>query len=82
MYQGNQKRYKIEDRNKFEKIIEHDNVIYEPGKCIKCNICVQITQKAGEDLGLTMINRGFDITIAVPFNDSLKNGLKKVRFSF
>ncbi|MDX1700071.1 MAG: FAD-dependent oxidoreductase [Melioribacteraceae bacterium] len=78
LFQGNQKRYKITDRIKFKKIIQHDNVIYEPGKCIKCNICVQITEKAEENLGLTMINRGFDITIAVPFNDSFSNGLKKV----
>ena len=78
LFQGNQKRYRITDRNKFEKIIQHDNVIYEPGKCIKCNICVQITERAGESLGLTMINRGFDIKIAVPFNDSLTDGLKKV----
>ena len=25
-----------------------------------------------------MINRGFDITIAIPFNESMGNGLKKV----
>lgn len=78
LFQGNQKRFKLTDRNNFKKIIQHDNVIYEPGKCIKCNLCVQITECAGEELGLTMINRGFDIKIAVPFNDSLSDGLKKV----
>ncbi len=62
----------------FKRIIQHENVIFEPGKCIKCNLCVQITEKSGEELGLTMINRGFDITIATPFNESMSRGLQKV----
>lgn len=78
LFNGNQKRFKITERNNFKRIIQHENVIYEPGKCIKCNLCVQITEKAGEEFGLTMINRGFDVTIAVPFNESMNNGLQKV----
>ncbi|MCP4723923.1 MAG: hypothetical protein GY863_02745, partial [bacterium] len=35
------------------------------------------TKKAGEEFGLTFINRGFDLQIAVPFNESLNNGLQK-----
>jgi len=77
-YGANQQRFKMNRRNKFEKIIQHDSVIYEPGKCIKCNLCVQITKKAGEEFGLTFVNRGFDIRIAVPFNESMAQGLKKV----
>jgi len=77
-YGADQKRFKLNRRNKFEKIIQHENVIDEPGKCIKCNLCVQITKKAGEKLGLTFINRGFDIRITVPFNESMAEGLKKV----
>ena len=52
-------------------------VVFEPGKCIKCNLCIEITKKAGEELGFTFINRGFDVQLAVPFNESLKNGLQK-----
>lgn len=77
-YGADQKRFRMNRRNKFEKIIQHEYVIYEPGKCIKCNLCVQITNQAGEKLGLTFINRGFDIRIAVPFNESMAAGLKKV----
>jgi len=75
---ANQKHFKMNRRNKFEKIIQHEMVIYEPGKCIKCNLCVQITKKAGEEFGLTFVNRGFDIRITVPFNESMAQGLKKV----
>lgn len=76
-FNGDQKRYKIETRNSVKKIKQHTNVIYEPGKCIKCNLCVRITEKAGEALGLAMVNRGFEITVTVPFNETLDAGLSK-----
>ncbi len=77
LFKGNQKRFKITKRNSFKRIIQHEKVIYEPGKCIKCNLCVRITEKAGEELGLTMINRGFDIAVSTPFNESMGKGLQK-----
>ncbi len=77
-YSANQQRFKLNRRNKFEKIIQHGSVIYEPGKCIKCNLCVQITKKAGEELGLTFINRDFNVRVEVPFHESLDRGLGKV----
>jgi NADH dehydrogenase/NADH:ubiquinone oxidoreductase subunit G len=54
---------------------EHTDLVYEPGKCISCGICVRITKKRQEKLGLTFIGRGFDVKIAVPFNQSIKEGL-------
>ena len=76
-YGAEQQRFKFNQREKFQKILQHDLVVYEPGKCIKCGICVQITKKMGEEFGLTFINRGFDVRIEVPFNESLKQGLKQ-----
>ena len=35
-------------------------------------------KQAGEELGLTFINRGFDVRITMPFNESLSKGLTKV----
>lgn len=75
-FNADQKRYKIQERNNFERVIQHKNVIFEPGKCIKCNLCVRITEKAGEEFGLVMVNRGFDIKISTPFNESMDNCLK------
>ena len=54
---------------------EHPDIIYEPGKCISCGICVQITEKQKEMLGLTFIGRGFDVRVAVPFDRSIREGL-------
>jgi NADH dehydrogenase/NADH:ubiquinone oxidoreductase subunit G len=53
-------------------------VVYEPAKCIKCGICVDITAEYREELGLTFIGRGFDIEIGIPFSINLVEGLKKV----
>jgi len=68
-------RYKGE-RRLFVQHIQHPDVIYEPGKCIDCGLCIQIAAKAGEELGLTFVGRGFDVRVAVPFDRSIAQALK------
>ena len=63
------------DRQPFQQFADHGEVIYEPGKCIGCGLCVQITAAAGERFGLTFIGRGFNTHVAVPFGRSLAEGL-------
>lgn len=60
-----------EGRKLVERNITHPLVIFEPGKCIKCGICVRITTQAGEKPGLAFLGRGFDTVVGVPFGDSL-----------
>jgi len=48
----------------------HELILFEPGKCIKCGLCVEIASQEKEMLGLTFIGRGFDVRIAVPFDRS------------
>jgi NADH dehydrogenase/NADH:ubiquinone oxidoreductase subunit G len=38
---------------------------------------VRIAAAAGEELGLSMIGRGFDVTVAVPFGRPLSEGLRE-----
>jgi ferredoxin len=77
-YGADQKRFKSEERQLCTKQVQHDQVIYEPSKCIKCGICVRITEKHREKYGMTFIGRGFDVVVGVPFNESTAEGLKKV----
>jgi ribulose 1,5-bisphosphate synthetase/thiazole synthase/ferredoxin len=77
-YNGDQLRFKADIRGKLELNMQHDMVLYEPGKCIKCGLCVKITEKSKEDLGLTFIGRGFNVKVGVPLNHSLKKGLTVV----
>lgn len=62
-------------RRSFVQQREHAEVIYEPGKCIDCGLCIQVAAKAGEKLGLSFIGRGFDVRVAVPFDRSIAQGL-------
>jgi formate dehydrogenase major subunit len=65
-------------RRRFSQDTSHPEVIYEPGKCICCDACVRIAAAAGEEPGLAMIGRGFDVAVAVPFGQPLSTGLRKV----
>ena len=71
------RRFKAE-RRKYEQDIRHADILFEPGKCIDCGLCVQITAAGGEDLGLTYIGRGFDVRIGVPLGHSAAEALTKV----
>jgi NADH dehydrogenase/NADH:ubiquinone oxidoreductase subunit G len=78
-YGADRLRYKSRDRKNYIKETGHRDIIYEPGKCIKCGRCVKITEKSSERLGLSFIGRGFDTVIGVPFNEPLSKGLEKVQ---
>ena len=76
IYNARAQRYRGEERFPVEKITQSLNVIYEPGKCIKCGLCVRITSKAAEKLGLTFTGRGFQVKVDVPFHESIEAGLE------
>jgi ferredoxin len=65
-------------RRPFEQHLQHGEIIFEPGKCILCGLCVRIAEQASEPLGLAFIGRGFDVRVAAPFNRSIAEGLQKV----
>jgi len=75
-YDARPARYKSE-RRLFVQQAQHKKIIYEAGKCIDCGLCVQIAAEAGEELGLTFIGRGFDVRVAVPFDRSIADALKR-----
>jgi len=74
-YGARQSRYKARERDAIRIIRQHPNVVYEPGKCIKCGICVKITEQSGEPLGLTFLWRGYDAHVGVPFGEPLGKAL-------
>lgn len=66
------------DRRKFARESSHPDVVYEPGKCILCGACVTVAAQAGEHLGLAIVGRGFDATVAVPLRGTLAEALPTV----
>lgn len=77
MYGADPTRYKGE-RAVLIQNLQHSEVIYEPGKCIDCGLCIEIAAEAGEPLGLTFIGRGFDVRVGVPFDRSMADALGRV----
>jgi len=76
-YGAKQNFYEAMERKHIELIGHDGDVVFEPGKCIKCGLCVRITKRAGEELGLTFVGRGFHTQVKVPFDESLEDGLQK-----
>jgi ferredoxin len=56
--------------------VEHPHVIYEPGKCIACGLCVRIASREKAALGLSFIGRGFNIRVDAPRGARLDEALR------
>ncbi|HOX59490.1 MAG TPA: FAD-dependent oxidoreductase [Candidatus Paceibacterota bacterium] len=67
----------VGERRHFARDTSHPEIIFEPGKCIICGACVQVAAQAGEELGLSFIGRGFQVTVAAPFNKPMAEALRK-----
>jgi len=76
LYQAHPRRFQGQ-RRVFTHDARHAEIIYEPGKCIDCGLCIQIAAAAGERLGLGFVGRGFDVRVAVPLDRSLAEALTK-----
>ncbi len=66
-----------EQRRPFCQDVQPGGIIFEPGKCILCGICIQLAEQAEEPLGLTFSGRGFDVRVAAPFHRAIVEGLQK-----
>lgn len=77
VYGAEANRYRSKRRT-FEQQIQPGGVVFEPGKCILCGICVKLTELAREPLGLTFIGRGFDVRIGAALNRRIEDGLQQI----
>ncbi|MFZ4522429.1 MAG: 2Fe-2S iron-sulfur cluster-binding protein [Bacteroidales bacterium] len=74
-YGANRRRFAGTDRNLSTRSLQHEFVVYEAEKCIRCGLCVEIATKHGEPIGLTFAGRGFDVRISVPFHETMMEAL-------
>ncbi len=75
-YGANPAKY-VGERRRFVQDRTHPEVIYEPGKCTTCGLCVQLAAELREPLGLTFVGRGFDVRVGAPFSETLAEGIKQ-----
>jgi len=75
-YGADPREFPADERKHVQLIGHNEAVVFESGKCVKCGLCVRITKRAGEELGLAFAGRGFNSQVTVPFGESLQNGLR------
>ncbi|MFW5803311.1 MAG: 2Fe-2S iron-sulfur cluster-binding protein [Verrucomicrobiota bacterium] len=51
-------------------------ILFQPGKCIQCGRCIEITETEGEPVGLTWIGRGFEVRVSPPPGHSWSEALQ------
>jgi ferredoxin len=76
-YGASRNRFRLSGRTPVKKFMQHPEVVYEPGKCIKCGICVRLTARHREAFGFTFIGRGFDVVVGAPFGESTEKALAR-----
>jgi ferredoxin len=72
-YKADRRKFIFGDRKLVQKSMEHELIVYEPEKCIRCNLCVEISEKQKGKLGFTSIGRGFEVRVKAPLNKSMKD---------
>jgi ferredoxin len=70
-YQVDRRMFSFGERSLVRKYDQHHLIIYEPEKCIKCNICVQISEQEQDRPGFTSVHRGFEVEMGMPLNKSM-----------
>jgi ferredoxin len=53
----------------------HPEVVYEPGKCIACGLCIQVAARAGERLGTAFLWRGISVRLGAPLGETMAAAL-------
>jgi len=74
-YGASQSRFKGERRS-FSRDETHEEIVYEPGKCVLCGICVRVASEADEARGISFLKRGFAVKVGGAFEDSIREALR------
>jgi ferredoxin len=75
-YKINRRKYLDGSRNSVTKHVTHPTIVYEPEKCIRCGLCVDVTKAEKQLSGLSFVGRGFTVKINIPFNQKLEEALQ------
>ncbi|MFO7973025.1 MAG: FAD-dependent oxidoreductase [Candidatus Hydrogenedentota bacterium] len=74
-YGAKQFAYREVERPNIETVQVTDTISFDPGKCIRCGLCVEITAKGREPFGMAFVQRGFGVRVQPPLGHSLDEAL-------
>ena len=64
-------------RHEFKRI-NAGAVIYEPGKCVRCGICIKVAEAKGKTVTPVFNGRGYEVELAAPLGHSMTEALEGV----
>jgi ferredoxin len=64
-------------RKPFIRQVSNSGLVFEPGKCILCGLCIEVTRKYAGGTGLSFSGRGFKTQVAVPLGKVLDEALTR-----
>jgi ferredoxin len=70
-----QRRFAGKERVRLLRVTEHPEIILEPGKCIRCGLCLEAAARNPAVPGLCFKGKGIDMRVGTPFDISLKEAL-------
>ncbi len=74
-YGIDRKHYAANDRKKIVKELQHERVVYEPQKCIRCGLCVEISSNDPSSAGMAFFGRGYEVEVGFALNAAMKDAL-------
>jgi NADPH-dependent glutamate synthase beta subunit-like oxidoreductase len=75
LYAIDRRKYAEGNRKSITKHTTHPAIVFEPNKCIRCGLCIEIAKAEKQLAGLTFTGRGFDVKIDIPFDEKIENAL-------
>ena len=63
------------ERKSLKLMHGEQGIVYEPGKCILCGLCIQTARRCAEATGVAFAGRGFAMCVDVPFEKTLAEAL-------
>jgi hypothetical protein len=77
-YDAKQSQFAGEGRATHSQLNQQGDTLYEPGKCIKCGLCVRVTEHAREPIGFTYVGRGFDVKVGASLDKPVADAIGHV----
>ena len=72
------RQIRIPSQRRAFKRINAGEIIYEPGKCVRCGICIKIGEAKGKAVGPVFNGRGYEVELGAPLGHSMAEALEGI----